>query len=112
MKFVSTHHHTTYSFLDGYGQPEQHLLRAAELGYSALAFTEHGNVSSHFRAEKAANKIGTVKPIFGIEAYHRVGTTPRAEIHCTTLTILAMNRARLSHLNLAVTRSYKRYHIT
>ena len=90
-KAVSLHHHTTYSFLDGHGTPEQHLQRAAELGYPALAFTEHGNTSSHFRAEKAANKIGSVKPVFGIEGY----TAPDDEMDRQTkyhLTMLAMDQ--------------------
>lgn len=109
MKFVSTHHHTTYSFLDGHGTPEQHLLRAAELGYSALAFTEHGNTSSHFRAEKAANKIGSVKPIFGIEAYTESSFTDpqQTKYH---LTILASNQTGYRNLNLAVTRSWQNYY--
>jgi DNA polymerase-3 subunit alpha len=105
---VSLHQHTTYSFLDGHGTPEQHLQRAAELGYSALAFTEHGNTSSHFRAEKAANKIGTVKPIFGIEAY----TAPGEEMERQTkyhLIMLAMNQTGYRNLNLAVTRSWKQF---
>lgn len=108
-KAVSLHQHTTYSFLDGHGTPEQHLMRAAELGYSALAFTEHGNVSSHFRAEKAANKIGSVKPIFGIEAYtaSSFGDPQQTKYH---LTMLAMNQRGYRNLNLAVTRSYKQHH--
>ena len=108
-KAVSLHHHTTYSFLDGHGTPEQHLQRAAELGYSALAFTEHGNTSSHFRAEKAANKIGSVKPIFGIEAYtaSSYGDPQQTKYH---LTMLAMNQRGYRNLNLAVTRSYKQHH--
>jgi DNA polymerase-3 subunit alpha len=105
---VSVHHHTTYSFLDGYGTPEQHLQRAADLGYSALAFTEHGNTSSHFRAEKAAKKIGSVKPIFGIEGY----TAPDDEMDRQTkyhLTMLAANQRGYRNLNLAVTQSWKQF---
>lgn len=68
MKFASLHHHTTFSYLDGYGTPESHIGRAAELGMSALAVTEHGNVSSHVQLEKAAVAAG-VKPIFGCELY-------------------------------------------
>jgi len=64
MRFVSLHHHSTYSFLDGYGQPEDHVRRAAELGMDALALTEHGNMSSHVKLEKAAMEQG-IKPIFG-----------------------------------------------
>jgi DNA polymerase-3 subunit alpha len=107
-KAVSLHHHTTYSFLDGHGTPEQHLLRAAQLGYTHLAFTEHGNTSSHFRAEKAAKKIGGVIPIFGIEAY----TAPTFEDPRQTkyhLTMLAMNQTGYRNLNLAVTRSWKNF---
>ena len=108
MKFSSLHGHSTYSYLDGYGQPEIHLQRAAELGYTAFAFTEHGGVSSHFRAEKAANKIGSVKPIFGVEAY----TSPEEDMEKQTkyhLTVLTMNQTGYRNLNLAVTRSYKQH---
>jgi len=68
MKFVSLHHHSTFSFLDGFGTPEAHVNRAAELGMTHLALTEHGNVSSHVRLEQAANKVG-IKPVFGCELY-------------------------------------------
>jgi hypothetical protein len=47
--YVSLHHHTTYSYLDGYGLPEAHVRRAGEIGMQALAVTEHGNISSHSR---------------------------------------------------------------
>src|SRR5580765_2302478 len=108
-KAVSLHHHTTYSFLDGHGTPEQHLQRAADLGYSALAFTEHGNTSSHFRAEKAAKKIGSVKPIFGIEAYTASSFAEQKQTKYH-LIMLAMNQRGYRNLNLAVTRSYKQFH--
>lgn len=68
MQFVSLHHHSTYSYLDGFGHPVEHMARAAELGMSAMALTEHGNVSSHPKLELAAEKTG-VKPIFGAEFY-------------------------------------------
>lgn len=42
MQYVSLHHHSTYSYMDGFGQPETHVARAAELGMKALALTEHG----------------------------------------------------------------------
>src|SRR5678816_1739963 len=68
MKFKSLHHHSTFSYLDGYGLPEAHVRRAAELGMDALALTEHGNITSHVRLEQAANAEG-IKPIFGCELY-------------------------------------------
>lgn len=68
MKYVSLHHHSTYSYMDGFGPVKDHVERAAELGMSSLALTEHGNVSSHVQLEKEAQKAG-IKPIFGLEAY-------------------------------------------
>jgi len=80
VRFVSLHHHSTYSFLDGYGQPEDHVRRAAELGMDALALTEHGNMSSHVKLEKAAVEQG-IKPIFGCELYCGNGTKTRRKNH-------------------------------
>lgn len=68
MVWCSLHHHGTFSYLDGFGTPEEHAARAAEIGMNALAMTDHGNVSSHVRLEQAGNKHG-VKPIFGCELY-------------------------------------------
>jgi DNA polymerase-3 subunit alpha len=42
MRFVSLHHHTTFSYRDGFGTPSQHVDRIADLGMGALALTEHG----------------------------------------------------------------------
>jgi len=109
MEYVPLHDHTTYSFLDGHGTPEAHLQRAAELGYTAFAFTEHGNTSSHFRAEKAALKIGGIKPIFGIEAYTQSAFAEPAQTKYH-LTILAMNTEGYRNLNLAVTKSWQQFH--
>src|ERR1041384_2716733 len=63
MKFVSLHHHSTFSYQDGLGLPAEHVERAAEYGMRALALTDHGNVSSHVQLEYAAKAAG-IKPIF------------------------------------------------
>ena len=68
MRFVSLHHHSTFSYLDGYQLPEAHIRRATELNMGAMAMTEHGNIDSHVKFEKAADGSG-VKPIFGCEVY-------------------------------------------
>lgn len=68
MVFCSLHHHSTFSYLDGYGMPEVHIKRAAELGMTRMALTEHGNVTSHVRLEQAAKDTGVI-PIFGCEIY-------------------------------------------
>lgn len=117
MKYVSLHHHSTFSYGDGFGRPEAHMARAAELGMKALAFTEHGNTSSHVQAEKAGRKYG-VKPIFGLEAY-TARDTMREEVVIDDKgnrrkgnqrkwhqTILAENQEGLRNLNQLVTRSW------
>lgn len=68
MVFNSIHHHTTFSYKDGYGTPDHHVRRQAELGLPKIFFTEHGNVSSHVQAEQAATKYGQ-KVGFGCELY-------------------------------------------
>lgn len=101
MKYVSLHHHTTFSYMDGYGTPEEHFARAQELGMSALAMTEHGNVSSHVRAEKAGLATG-VKPIFGCELY----TAPEVTRPKWHLTALAMDQEGYRNLNRLVSRAW------
>ncbi len=103
---MSLHHHTTFSFQDGYGTPAQHVERAAELGMRALAVTEHGNASSHPALEKAALKAG-IKPIFGLEAYTALEEKSDRKCH---LTILAMDQTGLSNLYGLITESWKDYH--
>src|SRR5690348_2449018 len=92
--------------MDGFGLPATHVKRAAELGMSALALTEHGNVSSHVKLEQAAKEAG-IKPIFGLEAYTapsdmRVKKNQR-KWHQT---IVAMNAEGYNNLNKIVTRSW------
>jgi DNA polymerase-3 subunit alpha len=128
MTFVNLHGHSTFSFLmDGYGSPASHCQRAAELGYSAMALTEHGNVSSAFQFEKAAIKAG-IKPIFGMECYCGsvleenddarlvMGSNGEVELRPARgqykhhLTIIAENASGYRSLNRIVTRSYLDYY--
>lgn len=88
--------------MDGFGTPAQHVERAVELEMWALAFTEHGNVSSHVGLEKAALAAG-IKPIFGLEAYTHPDPDSQLKFH---LTLLAMDQTGYSNLNRVVTRSW------
>lgn len=103
MRWVSLHHHSTFSYMDGFELPEKHVNRCAELGMTAMALTEHGNVSSHPQLEKAALKAG-IKPIFGLEAYTELRPRSNRKFH---LTILAMNQEGYRNLNRIVTRSWQ-----
>ena len=106
MKYVSLHHHTTYSYADGFGSPDAHFKRAADLGMSAMAVTEHGNVSSQVKASLAAEKYG-LKPIHGLEAYTApIDMRETKNTRKWHLTLLAMNEEGHFNLNQIVSRSW------
>ena len=105
MKYVSLHSHSTFSYGDGFGPVKDHVARVAELGMTALALTEHGNLSSHAQLEKAGNSLG-IKPIFGCELY----VAPPNEARKCHQTVLAMNEDGLRNLNRIVTASWKNFY--
>ena len=66
MTYVELHSHSAYSFLDGASQPEEIAIRAAELGYEAVALTDHDGVYGSLEFAHAAKTAG-VRPITGAE---------------------------------------------
>jgi error-prone DNA polymerase len=64
--YVELHAHSAYSFLDGASQPEELAARAAELGYDALALTDHDGLYGSLEFARAAKDFG-VRPITGAE---------------------------------------------
>lgn len=104
MHWVSLHSHTTFSYGDGYGRVEEHVKRVADLGMSALALTEHGNVNSHVALEKSCREHG-IKPIYGLEAYYG-GVDDNKTRQKNHLTLIAENEEGYRNLNKIVTRSY------
>jgi error-prone DNA polymerase len=66
VSYVELHAHSAYSFLDGASQPEELAARAAELGYTALALTDHDGVYGSLEFAHAAKHLG-VRPITGAE---------------------------------------------
>ncbi len=64
--YVELHAHSAYSFLDGASQPEELAAKAAELGYTALALTDHDGVYGSLEFAYAAKHFG-VRPITGAE---------------------------------------------
>ncbi len=64
--YVELHAHSAYSFLDGASLPEELAARAAELGYDALALTDHDGVYGSLEFAYAAKHFG-VRPITGAE---------------------------------------------
>src|SRR5881398_1683657 len=65
-RYVELHAHSSYSFLDGASLPEELAVRAAELGYPALALTDHDGVYGSLEFAYAAKHFG-VRPITGAE---------------------------------------------
>lgn len=111
MRFVSLHHHSTYSFLDGFQLPEAHVRRAAEIKMGAIAWTEHGNIFSHVKGEKACEDSG-VKSIFGCEFYVGWTDEKRRSQRKNHLTVIAKNDEGYRNLLQLVTLSWRKgfYH--
>jgi error-prone DNA polymerase len=91
MTYVELHAHSAYSFLDGASQPEEVAARAAELGYEALALTDHDGVYGSLEFAHAAKHLG-VRPITGAEV------TLADESHVTLLVENARGYANLCRL--------------
>jgi error-prone DNA polymerase len=73
MSYVELHCHSAYSFLDGASQPEELAARAADLGYEALALTDHDGVCGSLEFAHAAKAFG-IRPITGAELSLEGGT--------------------------------------
>src|SRR3954464_3215990 len=58
MSYVELHAHSAYSFLDGASRPEELAARAAELGYPALALTDHDGVYGSLEFAPAPQDLG------------------------------------------------------
>src|SRR4051794_21522053 len=89
--YIELHAHSAYSFLDGASQPEELAARAAELGYEALALTDHDGVYGSLEFAHAAKHFG-VRPITGAEV------TLADESHVTLLVESARGYANLCRL--------------
>src|ERR671937_928849 len=66
LTYVELHAHSAYSFLDGASLPEEVAVQAAELGYAALALTDHDGLYGSLEFAHAAKAFG-VRPITGAE---------------------------------------------
>lgn len=119
MRFASLHHHSTFSYLDGYQLPEAHVRRAEELNMvNGIVMSEHGNIDSHVKFETAADKAG-LKAMFGVELYMPVADPERgldwdhpeaATQRKHHLTILAKDDVGYRNLLQLVTRSWQNFY--
>jgi len=109
--FVHLHVHSEYSLLDGAAQLEKLVRRATELGFPALALTDHGNLFGAVDFYGACEKAG-VKPILGCELYVAPGNrferskedgSYEGASHCT---VLVRNEAGYRNLIKLVSKAY------
>ena len=64
--YVELHCHSGYSFLDGASHPEELVHQAVELGYPALALTDHDGLYGSMAFAREAREAG-LQPITGAE---------------------------------------------
>ncbi len=66
--FVHLHNHSEFSLLDGLSKIKDMVKRAKDLGMTALAITDHGNMYGVITFYKTCLEMG-IKPIIGAEIY-------------------------------------------
>jgi len=66
VSYVELHCHSAFSFLDGASLPDELVPSALELGYEALALTDHNSVSGSMEFAVSAKALG-LRPIHGAE---------------------------------------------
>ena len=59
--YVELHCHSAYSFLDGASQPDELVAAAVQLGYQALALTDHNGVFGSMEHAQAASALGPAR---------------------------------------------------
>ena len=89
--YVELHAHSAYSFLDGASLPEELAARASELGYDAVALTDHDGVYGSLEFAIAAKHFG-VRAITGTEV------TVEGGMHVTLLCETQDGYANLCHI--------------
>ncbi len=66
LKYAELHCHSNFSFLDGVSDPSELAKRASQLGYSALAITDHGGFYGAVRFAEAG-RLYSLPTVFGAE---------------------------------------------
>ena len=96
--YAELHAKTNFSFLLGASHPDELVHRAAELGYAALAVTDHNSLAGVVRAHAAAKPLG-LKLLIGAEI------TPRDAL---PVVLLATDRAAYGRLCRLITTGRRR----
>ncbi|MGB5533506.1 MAG: PHP domain-containing protein, partial [Acidimicrobiia bacterium] len=78
-RYAELHAHTNYSFLDGASHPYDLVARAAELGYTALAVTDHDGFRGAAKVHVAAREIG-LPIVYGTEVGMEMDALPASSL--------------------------------
>ena len=107
-EYVELHCHSGLSLLDGASNPEALIQRASELGYHALALTDHDELGGAVRFAEAANQAG-LRGIIGAELTITLPTLrsplSASPLSATHLTLLAETREGYGNLSTLITRA-------
>ncbi len=98
MSYVEIDCTTNFSFLQGASHPEELVVRAAELGYRALAITDEHSLAGVVRAHAAAKSAG-IKLLVGARI---------KPINAPEIVLLAADRASYGRLAQLITRGRRR----
>lgn len=112
MNYIPLHCHSMFSLLDGLSKPEQIAERCKEIGASACALTDHGNIAGAVKFYTAMKSSG-IKPILGCELYICQQDPKIQEKHNKDLShfiVLAQNYQGWSDLIKIVSESNKPEH--
>lgn len=104
--FSNLHQHSDYSLHDGFAKIPELVARAKELGYPALALTDHGTVTGLIDFYQECKKQG-VKPILGCEMYLASEITIQ---DCPTYHLLLLAKDLEGYRNLMRLDSYAHQH--
>jgi error-prone DNA polymerase len=98
VRYAELHCKTNFSFLEGASHPDELVLRAAELGYTALAITDRHSLAGVVRAHEAAKQAG-LKLLIGAEI---------APTDAPAVVLWATDRASYGRLAQLITRGCRR----
>jgi error-prone DNA polymerase len=99
--YVELHCHSAFSFLDGASLPDEIIPAALELGYEAVALTDHNTVSGSMEFAVSARALG-LRPIHGAEIDLAPGDAPDGR----HLTLLVQDAVGWSNLCRILTRAH------
>lgn len=106
--YVVYHIHSDLSLLDSCTKFKDYINKAVELGQTAIAFTEHGNIFNWVSKKVACKKAG-IKYLHGVELYLTRQLEPKVRDNYHTI-LIAKNMDGLREINALVSLSNHKDH--